>query len=146
MTDEPDKSFDDDSDMHSEIIVEFVLLDFSCSHDDITNALGAQPSYTWFKGDHVGRKQQYLHRHKNTGWLLESGLPRDTSLPEQVRAVLDRIHPRHKELRACGPCYAYLNGVVYSYNGDRPDLGLKPAEVSKLADLNAGFRIDLYVL
>jgi hypothetical protein len=145
MSEQPDASFDS-SNMYSEIIVEFSIINFSCSHDEITKALGVEPSHTWFKGDHVGRKVKYRHRYKNTGWLLESGLPRDTPARDQLRALLDRLHPRRESLKACGPYYARFTCVVYSYNGHRPDLVFPPEDVRRMADLSAGIAIDLYVL
>jgi len=37
-------------------------------------------------------------------------------------------------------------GVVYSYNGDRPPLVLEVEEICQIAELGAGFWIDLYIL
>src|SRR4029077_5672153 len=102
--------------MWSEIAVELTVCGFTCSHDDITKALGVAPDHTWFKGDPVGRKKKYHHRYKNTGWLLDAGLPANAAAQDQVRALLGRLRlDSAARLAACRPYEAFVTCVVYSY-------------------------------
>ena len=132
--------------MRSEIEVDFILTGRGVNVEAISDRLQIVPSETWRMGDVI---KSTVLRRKRDAWVLSSGLDRTMPYPVHVKALLDRLHPRHAEIR--GICKelgleAEVSAGVESYDGDRPNLTLEAGEIRRLADLNAGLEIDLYIL
>jgi len=136
--------------MHSEVYAEFSLYsvvnrDFDSSV--IATRLGIDPGVAFRVGDAIAGTRRAKRR--DAGWELESSLPRSHALREHVRNVLSLLYPKCaliQELVRQFNLEATMCGVVYSYNGDRPPLVLEVEEICQIAELGAGFWIDLYIL
>jgi len=126
------------------VVVSFRIMEFTCSHREITKALGMQPTMTWVPGDKV-RNTRLVH--KENGWSIDINLADATDLHEHVERLLSEVHPFHQELaRLCGDYYAELVCIFYLAGDERPEIHFTPQQLRKLADLNAHIDVDLYCL
>jgi len=126
------------------IVVSFRIMEFKCSHHEITKACGIQPTTTWSPGDKV-RNTRLVH--KENGWSIDINLEDVTNWHEQIERLLSEVHPFHQDLaRLCGDYYAELACIFYLAGDERPEIHFTPQQLRKLADLNAHIDIDLYLL
>ena len=128
----------------SKIVVSFRIMEFTCSHGEITKALGIQPTMTWSPGDKV-RNTRLVHKEK--GWSIDINLEDAADWHEQVERLLSEVHPFHQDLvRICGDYYAELACIFYLASDERPEIHFTPQQLRKLADLHAHIDVDLYLL
>ncbi len=134
---------DEDDVMRTEIRASLILVNYSCSHDDVTAAFGVEPSRTWNVGDLLpsGRRP-----HKTKGWRFWSSLPLTATMKEHAIHLLDQLKPDSAKLAALDPEVAELSFAVESWNGARPPLGLDRKLMAKLVEMKLDLDIDLYVL
>ena len=126
------------------IVVSFRIMEFTCSHHEITKAFGIQPTMTWSPGDKV-RNTRLVH--KENGWSIDINLADAADVHEQVERLLGQVHPFHQDLaRLCGDYYAELACIFYLAGNDRPEIHFTPQQLGKLVDLNAHIDVDLYLL
>jgi hypothetical protein len=126
------------------IVVSFRIMEFTCSHHEITKVLGIQPTMTWSPGDRV--RNTRLVRKEN-GWSIDINLEDATDWHEQVEHLLSEVHPFHQDLaRLCGDYYAELACIFYIAGDERPEIHFTPQQLRKLADLHAHIDVDLYLL
>src|SRR5262249_53059772 len=116
----------------TEISASFVILGFSCSHDDISKRIGIKPNATWSKGDRINNAEA---RRRTTGWRLSSDLPKQASLMSHARRILEQVYPGAKSLHDLNAENILLSFAVYIYNLDRPALQVDHDTVSKLSEL-----------
>jgi hypothetical protein len=117
------------------------IWDFTCSHDEITKALGIYPSDSWHDGEVVPGT---LVKRKGIGWSLASNLPSDTSIEAHLKYLLGIISPTRSILQSLGQMEIWLVFVVEIYNKDRPPLVIEPDLMQAIAKIGAGFDIDIY--
>ncbi len=134
---------DKDDVMRTDIRASLILINYSCSHDDIGAAFGVEPSVTWNVGDLMpsGRRPR-----KTKGWRFWSSLPLTATQAEHAAHLLDQLKPDFAKLKTIDPEEAALSFAVESWNGDRPTLGLDHALMAKMVEMKLDFDIDLYVL
>jgi hypothetical protein len=134
---------DEDGVMRTEVRASLILINYGCSHDDISAAFGVEPSATWEVGDPMpsGRRPR-----KTRGWRFWSSLPLTATQEEHAAHLLDQLKPDFAKLQALGWPKAVLSFAVESYNGDRPALGLEHKLMAKLVEMKLDLDIDLYVL
>ena len=126
------------------VVVSFRIMEFKCSHREITKALGIQPTMTWSPGDKV-RNTRLVH--KENGWSIDIHLEDITDWHEHVERLLSEVHPFQQDLaRICGDYDAELACIFYLAGDDRPAIHFTPQQLRKLADLNAHIDVDLYLL
>jgi len=126
------------------IVVSFRIMEFKCSHREITKALGIQPTTTWSPGDKV---RNTLLVQKEKGWSIDIHLEDAADLHEHVERLLSEVHPFHQDLvHICGDYYAELACIFYLAGDERPEIHFIPQQLSKLADLHAHIDVDLYLL
>jgi len=126
------------------LVVSFRIMEFTCSHGEITKALGIQPTTTWSPGEKV-RNTRLVHKEK--GWSIDINLADATDWHENVERLLSEVHPFHQDLaRLCGDYYAELACIFYLAGDERPEIHFTPQQLRKLADLNAHIDVDLYCL
>ena len=125
------------------IVVSFRIMEFMCSHGEITKALGIQPTTTWSPGEKV-RNTRLVHQEK--GWSIDINLADTIDWHEHVERLLSEVHPFQQDLaRICGDYYAELACIFYLAGDDRPEIHFTPQQLRKLADLNAHIDVDLYL-
>jgi hypothetical protein len=132
--------------MRSEITVEFSLIAPTFDPDYVTDTLNVHPTKAWRKGEPlgVGRRPSHI-----ASWEFKSNLPLSSPLRDHLDYVLSVISPKRDIVRLlCTELTAesYIEAVIYSYNGDRPEIVLDADVVLKIADLGASFGVDLYIL
>ncbi len=134
---------DEDDVMRTEIRASLILVNYSCSHDDVATAFGVEPSRTWNVGDLLpsGRRP-----HKTKGWRFWSSLPLTATMKEHAIHLLDQLKPDSAKLTTLDPEVAQLSFAVESWNGARPPLGLDRKLMAKLVEMKLDLDIDLYVL
>jgi hypothetical protein len=121
----------------------FRVLGFSCSHDQLSRALGVQPTRTWHQGDLVTNRSTV--RRETDGWELASGLPKAATAEEHANSLLDRLGSAADALKQIGAEASVLSIVMEIHGGDRPPLGLSRENIARLASLGAELDIDLYI-
>jgi hypothetical protein len=132
------------SENQDEIKVYLKITGFECSPDEISNIIDINPTKTWLKNEVIHKRA--LIRHKENGWILQSGLPRDTPIKIQIEDLLGVVLPRKQlfqKLPQGSKIAIYC--VVYSTLG-RPDISLEPEMVKAIAELGAALDFDLYQL
>jgi hypothetical protein len=67
--------------------------------DEITKALGIQPTMTWSPGDKV-RNTRLVH--KENGWSIDINLADAIDWLEHVERLLSEVHPFHQDLARRG--------------------------------------------
>ena len=76
--------------MKHEIILRFCVWDFEdISHEEITKAIGINPTKTYFKGQKKNPK--FLALSKINGWIMQSKLSPHFSFEEQMEEMIDII-------------------------------------------------------
>lgn len=121
------------------------LTDFDCEPEDVTSALGIQPSQVWSRGDKFGPRMQ-LER-KDTAWILRSPLDEPWNIQSHFRWLLDRLPDRLDCLSSVTDCwYAQMSVVAYMPGNNTPALSFDPPMVARFAQLGAALDIDLYVV
>jgi hypothetical protein len=103
----------------------------------ISESLGFSAHKQW----HIGEDRIHIKEH---GWVLESGMPRTSSLEEQCEALLARIAARRVQVRELSRAATVTFSCVI-YCEREPALWFAPRVVSEIAELGAAFDIDLYV-
>lgn len=133
---------DEDNVMRTDVRGSLILINYSCSHDDISAAFGVVPSATWNVGDPLpsGRPR------KTKGWRYWSSLPLTATQEEHAAHLLDQLKPNFAKLQALGWPKAVLSFAVESWNGDRPALGLEHRLMGRMVEMKLHLDIDLYVL
>src|SRR5437879_5837022 len=124
--------------------ISFRIMEFKCTHEDITKALHVQPTTIWSPGEKTRHTSLV---HKQSGWSLDVDLEGHVDLNAHVEDLLNKVHPFSKDLiSTCGDYYAELACVLYIVGDERPEIHFTPQVLKKLAALNAHVDIDLYLL
>jgi hypothetical protein len=77
--------------MNTEILVDFLLVDFEIEPEEITLLLKISPSKTWKIGDLISPKA-VIYR-KSNGWQLKSTLPHSEELEKHITSILEQLTP-----------------------------------------------------
>ena len=124
--------------MQSKVRVRFSFYGFDCDPEEITLAVGIEPSEITRIGE---------TRFKGNAWTVESGISEEVDLPTQVRSLLHRLDSSWPSLVQLGQRYdAVITCVVESYGGDQPAIYFEKDIVKRVAELNAHLDVDLYIL
>ncbi len=97
-----------------DISLELRITGFSCTPQEITDALGVQPTYLWRHGDpqHGDTGQLY----QDNGWAITSGLPQQEEFQAHMEALLAIIEPRLDAFTdICTRYHAVLCGKIQMY-------------------------------
>jgi Domain of unknown function (DUF4279) len=128
----------------SNISTSFTLTGFSCEPENISRALGLEPTKTWKTGDLIGKS---ILKFKHNGWFLEVKLTHSIDLEEHVQCLLEILSPAWDKLVEFGKIYdAEFNCVIYSYEAQGPGIHLNKQMLNRMAQLNAEFDVDYYSL
>ena len=114
-----------------------MVLGSSMSYTEIVKSI-SEGVTVWKKGDKV---QGSLITRKQDGWELESTLPKENSLSEHVKSIIQCVYPN---LLTIARDSVKLSAAVYMYGLDRPSLRIDAEAIRKLAELGAELDIDLY--
>jgi hypothetical protein len=125
------------SDARTEITAALMVLGSSMSYTEIVKSISDGVT-VWKKGDKV---QGSLITRKQDGWELESTLPKENSLSEHVKNIIQCVYPN---LLTIARDSVKLSAAVYMYGLDRPSLRIDAEAIRKLAELGAELDIDLY--
>jgi Domain of unknown function (DUF4279) len=124
--------------------ISFRIMEFKCTHEDITKTLRVQPTMIWSQGEKIRHTSLV---HKQNGWSLDVDLEDHADLNAHVEDILHKVHPYCKDLvNTCGEYYAELACVLYIAGDERPEIHFTPQVLKKLVALNAHVDVDLYLL
>lgn len=113
--------------------------------DEITALLGIAPTKTWRIGKQRGVSVSI--RHRNSAWILESGLPASADVEAHTIALLGRLAPVWPAAVAIGAQhYTEVAFVIFFSDDKRPALLFDNVAVKRIADLNAGIDVSLYYI
>lgn len=119
------------------------ITDFRCLPDEITRALGVEPSGSWMAGDRIGIS---IRTFESNGWMLESRLPGETDPEVHVRELLDRIPEQVSErLRKVTPEWSLQLSLVIEMQDETPPFNLSADTLQRMVSLGASLDVDLYV-
>jgi hypothetical protein len=113
--------------------------------DQITEALGLQPSQTWRRGDAWGRRPR--PRPEN-GWVLATPYRETWDAVEPLRQLLEWIEPSRAslaELTSGGLAEGRLSIVGYQHDRG-PSIYLDGEMLRAIAQLGIDLSVDFYVV
>jgi len=129
---------------HTEVIARFSITDLDCDPDIMTERLHIQPTKIWRVGDERAKPGSGL-TFENSGWRIESDLPRTRPVMDHVENLLKRMAPGWSILtNVSAGYYIELALAITMPEGERPELHFDAAILSKLAEVNAHIDVDLY--
>lgn len=134
--------------MHNEYHVWFGIHDFECSPDELTKQLGIKPTRTKIKGEYrtVGKKKPRKMLNKENQWFLDSVLPRDVTIEEQLKHLVGKIKPhKQKLIEITKKYYTEFGCAIYHYEVN-PGIHLDNNLLKEIAELNARIDLDIYCL
>ena len=120
------------------------LLLIGVDPEHVAELLELPPDFFWRRGDAVPNAPM-ARRHEDV-WGIESRTPADASLDAHVQDLATRLDPVRNRLRRIDGVSTRVIVAVWSIGGARPELVLAPSTVHRLAELDAEFAIDLYVV
>lgn len=127
----------------NESLSEILICDFDCLHQNIYEIIGIPASRIWHKGDAIITS---IRRYKNNGYVISGNLPQSATLEECIDNVLDKIKPYKDNFKKLPDgVYVELSCCVYIY-GDEPYIGLSRENIKLLAEINAAYDLDYYIL
>ena len=116
---------------------------YSCEHDVITAAVGAEPSYVWTKGV-PPRKKAGPARYNM--WVLWAPVPKSAEVEDAMSALFDMI-PDRRRIAALPEGIVVEIVVGLTARGDeRPSFHLPAHLVRAIAEIGAEFDADIYDL
>ena len=131
--------------MEPEVRVAFTLTGLGIDPDVITEGIGLRPTKTWRLGE---KNQNTKVRRKYDGWSIVMKRHRSADLGQEIRRLLEPILPHANAIRKTCEEYdleAEVGCAVY-VSDETPAMYLDSDIIKLLADLNAEFDIDLYIL
>jgi Domain of unknown function (DUF4279) len=130
--------------MKSEIFVEFLLTGFEISPEEITNAIGIEPTESWHIDDTIEKTKI---KRKENGWTLSSGLDKSSELEEHLSALFEQLQVRWTIFTSlCSKYDSEISCAIYSYEAQGPSIHFDKEIVKYIAELNAEIDIDYYCL
>lgn len=130
--------------MKSEVSAAYLLTDFECDPDQISEMLGIQPTKAWKIGEPIGKT---ILRRKQNGWMLNIQILNSEDLEEHITELLNKLSPIwDRVVKLSQLYYAEINCVVYSYEAQGPGLHLDKKTLEKIVELNAEIDLDYYSL
>lgn len=128
----------------TEVIARFSITDLDCDPEKMTERLRVQPTKIWRVGDERSKPGSGLI-FENSGWRIESDLPRTKPVRDHVANLLQRMAPGWSALKQISAgYYIELALAITMRGGDRPELHFDAADIGKLAEVNAHIDVDLY--
>lgn len=130
--------------MHSETSARILIADFDFDPSRITRDLGIKPSKTWQRGQST--VPGALIKHRENGWAFDSKLPKSATIERHAENILAALAPAWEKITSLSKIYyVELSCAVYSFGGDRPELGFEKQIIKQLAEIGARIDIDLYI-
>lgn len=111
--------------------------------DDITQAIGINPTRTWRKGDRVGK---WPVTAKVSGWELQSGLNKDAAVASHLAALRAKVSSAEGIIRTLSRSWdATLNCVVYA-EGYGHEALVPNEHLRWIADYGLQLNLDVYLI
>lgn len=123
--------------------VAIILSGLSCEPDQITQALGLQPTETFRKGDPIGRGPRTV---TSSAWRLDAP-ETEGDLAEQLNWLLERLPTRLDEIASVTQGWRVQFAIVVESTGPHgPPLAFSVTHLGRLAELEASIDISLRCL
>lgn len=128
--------------MPPEIIAKFVIFGTTVTPDEITSAIGINPTQTWLIGDQI---QTSAIRRKHNGWRLSTGYLQDFDLEKYGRQLLEILLPKAEIITTfCREnkleCELGFTAFIIE---ETPIANFSEQFIADLAKLNASLDIDI---
>ncbi len=132
----------------NEVELDFRIMEFDCSPDEITHRVGLLPTEIWYMG---GTRVPGLRlTHKENGWEVSSGRSKYESFASHVDALLEHIEPHIDTIAEVGNRYhAEVSCALYLYDSNdeaTPPIYLSKHAIALLHRSGAGVDFDIYIL
>jgi hypothetical protein len=128
----------------SEVSASYLLTNFECDPDKISEILEIQPTEICRKGELIGKT---ILRHKQNSWELKVQISNSDDLDEHITELFNKLSPVwEKVINLNKLYYAEISCVVYSYESQGPGLHLDNKKLSQIVELNAEIDLDYYCL
>jgi hypothetical protein len=125
-----------------ETIVRIKILSNELSPEEISRKLRQQPDRSWNKGTADPKVSRNMS--KFNAWILNSGLPKDARIEDQVAALLEKVRPVGKEILEISANETVdFSCVVYS--DAEPPIYFDNKTLGAIASLGANLDVDLYL-
>ncbi|MGN7784997.1 DUF4279 domain-containing protein [Niabella sp. 22666] len=134
--------------MH-EIKVDFRIVDFDCSVEEITSTVGINPTKVYVKGEYVTVGKSRRLRKENM-WILESQSNDTLSLETHLEELAEKIKPHFDMFKlVCNKYYSEFACRIYLKKVSEesiPSVHLSADFTKLLSQLSSELDIDIYML
>lgn len=128
-----------------EAFVQITIRSDSLTGEQIAARLHELGGVYWERGDRRPTNRGLGGVEKRNGWMLESSLPHDTPLLEQVEAMLTQVDACQANIKELSDsCDVQFSCIVYSTA--IPSLYFDKHLIDGVARIGAHFDIDLYLI
>jgi Domain of unknown function (DUF4279) len=125
-----------------ETIVRIKILSDTLSPEEISRRLRREPDRSWNKGTADPKVSRNMS--KFNAWILNSGLPKDVPIENQVAALLEKVQPVAREILEISATETVdFSCVVYS--DAEPPIYFDNKTLSAITSLGANLDVDLYL-
>jgi Domain of unknown function (DUF4279) len=125
-----------------ETIVRIKILSNELPPEEISRRLRQEPDRSWSKGSPDPKVSRNMS--KFNAWILNSGLPKDAPIEDQVAALLEKVRPVANEvLEISANETVDFSCVVYS--DAEPPIYFDNKTLNAIASLGANLDVDLYL-
>ncbi|WP_139311355.1 DUF4279 domain-containing protein [Bacillus sp. MRMR6] len=137
----------------TQVMVYFSLYGNEFPIEDVTEAMGIEPTNSYKKGDVIVRplnpnvistKSQY---RKETSWELSTGYQESFDVKIQMDQILERLKNKADIINGLKNKYQLecdFSIVIIMENGDTPGLHIDNEQIAFANSIKADFDIDLY--
>jgi hypothetical protein len=125
--------------------VRLTILSKQLSPAEITLRLGLKPDMSWKLGERP--KPSARHAYKSHGWIIGSGLSRQSSVAEHIEALLLKLEPAATAVRAVSLEAEVTSTlwVVQHLENWNPGMSFSHVQLTAIAQLGVELAIDIYV-
>ncbi len=112
--------------------------------NDITTTFDGLPTKTWRFGDLIERT---IAKYKHDGWEVSSDEIESLDLNEQVKKLVDTLHPYSSELKEIigkFNLYSEISCEIWVENDNYPAIHFDHQVLARILNLNAEIDIDIY--
>ena len=130
--------------MATSILSSVTLTGASFDPEQVTDALGIEPTKTWRIGEPI---QNTLLKRKHNGWSVATPRQESLDLGKQLRDLLRELEPKFSSIAALRERFGFdveVSCAIY-INGETPSMHLDRETLSMVERLGAEIDFDLYV-
>jgi hypothetical protein len=130
--------------VHKETYAELSVQSDILTSEQVTSILGIPCDKGWVKGTPVPPRN--VARHPHHGWNIRTFLSKEATLEDHIADLAERLAPmKEKVKQVSNEADVLFCCVIYTTEAERPALVFDRKVIAAIADMGAGFWIDMYL-